>query len=359
MVHRGAPLLSSLTVADNVVLFDSPHHLASLIDDRDLRRKASETLESIGCSSLIGRPTPALGLWERIQVQAGRALASGVLGIAFENTCVDLPEEERGLFWDLLTRLAALGLAVVVLGYDANGLRDRVSRLTFVRDGRSSLPLNWGGPRTPPPQRPVERHGTGGLRFRGLRTAAWSCPDLEAAPGTVTSLVDFDGRATGEVSRLFRGQVNYQGAIEIGGRTINLRRPGACVPCGGLLDSRGPPLSSWWAASRSSSRWAWPVADDWLVPSDCEGPEWSVYLAAEWSDRLDLSPSDMSRLMNELHEGAQRRVVLQSLLLSRPRAAVFLQPGSHLDEPTACEVSRAMEELANKGSAVLKIVHQF
>jgi energy-coupling factor transporter ATP-binding protein EcfA2 len=82
-------------------------------------------------------------------------------------------------------------------------------------------------------------------------------------------------------------------------------------------------------------------------------------LAAEWSGRLEMKSSDMNRLMSELHESSQRRVALQSVLLARPRAAVFLQPGSHLDEPTAGEVRRTMEELAHKGTAVLKIVHQF
>ena len=74
VVHRGAPLVPNLPVADNVVLFDSPHHLASMINDRDVRLRATVALEQLGCSRLIGQATADLTLWERIQVHAGRAL---------------------------------------------------------------------------------------------------------------------------------------------------------------------------------------------------------------------------------------------------------------------------------------------
>jgi putative ABC transport system ATP-binding protein len=129
-VFQAFNLIPVFTATENVEL---PLLLAG-VDEAAARRRARETLSSVGLGHRLGRRPPELSGGEQQRVAIARALAGRPRIVWADEPTGNLDSEMAAAVMDLLVELHAQGLTIVLITHDAT-VAARADRLITVKDG--------------------------------------------------------------------------------------------------------------------------------------------------------------------------------------------------------------------------------
>jgi len=198
------------------------------------------------------------------------------------------------------------------------------------------------------------------LRLRGLTLTVDGVPvlsglDLDVAPGEIVGLYGVEGNGQSSLGDLLSGLfAPDSGTVEISGRPVDLKRPGALHAAGlGIVpeDRHGSGLVPDMSVAAN------------LVMKSLDAVSGRVFLDRKRTHALArrlvaefgiVTPSTDTPV-RDLSGGNRQRVVLARELSARPAVLVVAQPSRGLDVGAIEDMHRRLRDVASEGMAVLLI----
>ncbi|GEL39886.1 ABC transporter ATP-binding protein [Methylorubrum extorquens] len=223
--YQTTRLFGSLSVIENVILARAPGRLLRRAQVRD-RQEAAALLAFVGYAGALDRPASELPHVDRRLVEIARALAGSPKVLLLDEPAAGLARAETDRLGVLLRRIAACGIAVILVEHDmplVMGVSDRILVMDAgrpiargtpaeVRRDPAVLRAYLGAAETParPRSAPWSGPADAVLSAQGLRAGYGAAPVLDGIalavrPGETVALLGSNGAGKSTVMRSLAG----------------------------------------------------------------------------------------------------------------------------------------------------------
>lgn len=364
VVFQELALFPHLTVAENI---DLPHRKRAfgLVRHDRRAREAAAALAMIDedlAREALDRPAAELDLHQRQLVEIARALSSGARLLLLDEPTANLTFAEAERLFRILRRLAARGIATLIVSHRMHEIRAVADVCTVLRDGRTVIdrqPL-----RDLRDEAIVEAMGQGQGRAPrqagpppAQTTAAGATIDLQAgdlalrlAPGSVLGLAGAPSGPADLIDGLIGVRPSLAWRIMIDGRPMRFATPAHAIR-GGVGYVSGDRAEKGLLATL-------PILDNVVAAARVAGRRWftaarEAAAAEDALDRLSIKAPSIDALPQTLSGGTQQKLLLARWLERAPRLLVLEEPTRGVDIGTKQEIYAVIRRAAAAGTVVV------
>lgn len=373
VVFQEIALISEFTVAENIFLERHPVGRTGAINWRKIRGDAQALFERLGFDVDTGARTGSLPVSQQQMVEIARALAYEAKIVVMDEPTSSLTPNEVALLFDVIRRLASLGIAILYVSHKLDEIFEIADTVTVLRDGRhistkpvsahsnDSLVQDMIG-RTIDNLFPRERgqaSDTVALLVKGLSTAAkLRDVSFEAHRGEVLGFFGLMGAGRTELAKAIVGfDPISAGEIVVGGKRLHPHdtRNGVSLGVGLLSEDRKneglmlelPVLSNLSLAALGK------FARLGLVDERRERSASQTYV-----DRFRIRTTGLQQLVKNLSGGNQQKVLLARWLMRGLSVIVVDEPTRGIDVGAKSEIFALIDQLASEGHAVVMMTSE-
>ena len=335
------------------------------LDRPTIARRVRETADWLDIAHLLDRAPHTLSCGEQQRVALAGILAMEPRLLVLDEPFAFLDAAGAGRLRELLRRLRAAGVTLIVAEHRLREVADMASRMLVLHQGRlaadgsprqilSGPVAAWGleapGVMPPPPPAPSALPGEPVLEWDGVwcERAGRSVlrgASLTSAAGEIVALLGANGAGKTTLLRHGNGLLRCQrGVVRVLGRTVGRRPVAELAREVGLVMQQ--PARMLFASSVRAELAAGPRALNRHDPAWC----------ARLSERFGLDPL-LDRPPQTLSAGEQRRVAIAAVLASRPRALLLDEPTAGQDAGARAALSALLAECAAEGVAIAVATH--
>jgi ribose transport system ATP-binding protein len=375
-IYQELDLVDDLTVAENVLLGHEPR-TAGFVRRGPARREAAAILARLGHAEIpVGRAVGRLPAAAKQIVSMGRALSRRARLLVMDEPSAVLAHDEVANLFRVIRELTAQGIAVVYISHRLDEIREIGSRVTILKDGRTSaanLPARTTSTRTLVshmtgrsieyvfPPRPAHRAAPAPLlEVAGLtRYGEFADVSLTVHSGEIVGIAGLVGSGRSELLETVYGARRAQaGRVRVAGREPRPGSVGAAVRAGvGMApeERKSQALLLGEPVYRNVTLAAFGrLARLGFTDADRERTA-----AARATGQLRLVPADVRRPVRTLSGGNQQKVVLARWLLGGGGAGTRLllldEPTRGVDVGARAELYGVIRRLADEGVGVLLV----
>ena len=138
LVHQELNLFGNLSVAENLFLLAFPQQGLTglgLIDRRELRRQATDSLDRVGISLDPDTPLALLSPGERQLVEIAKALQAHPKILVLDEPTTSLTRPEIDRLFAIVNELRSKGVSIVYISHNLSDVRRLCDNLVVLRDG--------------------------------------------------------------------------------------------------------------------------------------------------------------------------------------------------------------------------------
>lgn len=378
-IHQDPGLFSNQTVADNIAAGSRFRHSSVLrVSDTRERRAAAVALAKLGVAHINPEAIMRdLSPTERTMVAIARAVQDLWGGIDLRLLVLDeptasLPEHEARQVQDMVTAIAAMGVAIVYITHDLATMIELADVVTVLRDGRKvatrttehlaehelatlmagseqQLTTTMRGPRST--EVLLECRALSGGRVSGI--------DLRLHRGEILGLAGLLGSGRSTTLRMIAGaQQPASGATIMDGEAVPSGQPHAAVNRGIALV---PEDRRQHAAFSSMS-----MADNIMMASlkDVSSPvrirqTGERYAAKQTMAEFDVRPGDPGKPFGLFSGGNQQKAIIGRWARIRPRVLLLDEPTQGVDVHARAQIHAAIRRLSDAGMSVIVVSSDF
>lgn len=336
------------------------------LDRATIARRVREVVEELDIVHLLDRAPHHLSCGEQQRVALAGVLAVRPKLLVLDEPFAFLDAAGTGQLRELLGRLHAAGITLIVVEHRLEELSDLASRLLVLHRGRlvadgppgevlAGPVAAWGleppgpFPASPPPS-PVPGTREPVVEWDGIWCERDGQPVLREASfssraGEIVALLGANGAGKSTLLRHGNGLLRSQrGVVRVLGRPVGRRPVAELAREVGLVMQQ--PAHMLFAPTVRAELAAGPRA---LKRHD---PDWCARLSAHF--RLDPL---LDRPPQTLSAGEQRRVAIAAVLASRPRALLLDEPTAGQDAAARATLRSLLGECAADGLAIIVATH--
>lgn len=366
MVHQEMSLVPQMTAVQNMSLGRETSR-GGFIDMAGRRAEALRNLARLGFTGDPDAPISELGVAQQQIVELARAIATDAKLIILDEPTASLSLNETSRLFDILRELRAAGHALVFVSHRMAEIFELGDRVTVLRDGEvvRTLPMTQDidehflvnlmvgrtlDESTPPPAGVL---GDEMLTVEGLtRPGAFRDVSLTVRSGEIVGLAGMVGAGRTELARGIVGaDPTSVGRVLVDGKELQRRTPASTIEAGiaYLTEDRkeqGLVMSMSLASNMTLPRP--PGKLGWISRKQ------QHHDAVSLQKRVALKGSVM-RAAGTLSGGNQQKVVLAKWLATDAKVFIFDEPTRGIDVGAKSEIYALMEQLAERGAAILMI----
>ncbi|MCF2573045.1 sugar ABC transporter ATP-binding protein [Brevibacterium sp. UCMA 11754] len=378
-VYQEVNLVPLLSVARNIFLGREPRTRLGLIDLKALNSRAAEVVADLGIDVDVTAELGALGLGVQQMIALARAVTTEAKVIIMDEPTSSLERREVDVLFGVARRLRDQGAGIVFVSHRLDELWELCDEVTILRDGevvhtgamadldrRSLISAMLG--------RDIAEHGVTSFAEDSpssaddspaaevvLEAIGLNAPgrlhdvDVEVRAGEIIGLAGLLGSGRSETVKAIYGALDTSaGSIAVKGAPIRRQSVPAALKAGIALLSEDrksegivPELS---------------VRDNivlGILPRVSTGGVLSRKkideLVDTYIDRLGIKVASPRQLVSELSGGNQQKVLIARWLATQPSVFLLDEPTRGIDVGAKQEVQALIDELADRGMAVVLI----
>jgi monosaccharide-transporting ATPase len=369
-VYQEVNLIPTLSIADNLLLGRQPTRFG-WIRQGELRRRAKEAVARLGLEVDVTRAAGSCSLAVQQMVAIARALDIRARVLVLDEPTSSLDEREVASLFDLLRRLRAEGLAIVLVTHFLDQVYAVSDRITVLRNG--AFVGEYPTPELPRRKlieamlgRDFNDEGDAGhasaatgrrlLEARGIGRRGLLAPvDLDLPEGEIVGLAGLLGAGRTELARLLFGLESADsGAVTLGAAPAAIRSPRDAMAHGLAFCSEDrraegilPHLSVRENLILAMQAGRGPLR---LLPRREQDALVNHYIRA-----LDIRAPSPEAPIQTLSGGNQQKVLLARALATEPRILLLDEPTRGIDVGAKLEIEKLVRSLRERGLAVLFI----
>ena len=368
VIHQHFPLVSALTVAENIFLGAEPLR-GALIDRGAMRRQARRILSEIDLDIDPNARLSTLTVGQRQLVEIAKCLASHAWLVIMDEPTSALTNKERDKLYAIVNALKKSGCAVLYISHKLEEIFELSDRIVVLRDGKLSgtgrtsdldehklIEMTVGrslsnvfphAPTTPGEVCLSVSHLSDGHL---LKDASFSL-----RKGEVVALAGLLGSGRSEVMRCIAGLDRYiSGDIQVFGRRLPRGDMMKGVDAGIIYVPEDRHLEG--VVPKMSVRDNLILA--WMRRNSVMGvlrQRRGRALVSRMIERLDVRPPNQAKPAGELSGGNQQKVVIGKWLATNPSILLLDEPTRGVDVGAKAELHRLIAEFKTAGAAVLLV----
>ena len=367
IVRQEPALMPDLTVAENLYLGVPAEQRPSLMRTSEwahqLLRQWSDDV-AIDASERVLSLNPE----QRFIVEIVKALAAKPKVLVLDEPTEHLLTEDVDRLFERIRKVTASGCSVVYISHRIREVQKIANRLTVLRDGQGQgtyeaaglseqqiVELIVGGALDHDfPAKAGEGHTGVVLDVASLRGAGFTDISLQVREGEIVGLAGIDGNGQREFMRALAGLARSRGSVKVNGRPAKLRNSQATAASGirclpgdrhreGIFGElsvrenfsiRSLPFDSvkGWISQRSEAA--------------------RTKLAIEG---FAVKTPSVETPIRSLSGGNQQKLVLASVLASKPEVLLVDEPTQGVDVGARMEIYRVLRQAAATGTAVIVV----
>jgi galactofuranose transport system ATP-binding protein len=370
-VYQEVNLIPTLSIADNLLLGRQPTRFG-WIRTRELRRRAEAAIARLGLPLDVTRAAGSCPLAIQQMVAIARALDIRARVLVLDEPTSSLDEREVAALFELLRRLRAEGLAILLVTHFLEQVYAISDRITVLRNGalvgeyataelprRKLIEAMLGRDFGDEGEAAREAAGAAGkprLAARGLGRRGLLAPvDLDLPEGEVVGLAGLLWSGRTETARLLFGLESADsGAITIDAARVVIRSPREAMAhdlafCSEDRRAEGilPHLSVRENLILAMQAGRGPLR---LLPRRDQDALVDHYIRA-----LGIKAPSPEAPIHTLSGGNQQKVLLARALATEPRILLLDEPTRGIDVGAKLEIEKLVRSLRERGLSVLLI----
>jgi ribose transport system ATP-binding protein len=371
MVFQEFSLVSTMTVAQNVLLTREPTGRAGLIDEHAARVRTMAAIEPLGVAIDPDAQIGDLPIGQRQLVEVAKAISQQARILILDEPTASLPAGEIATLFEAIRRLTATGIGIVYISHHLQELLAICDHVTVLRDGAvtRSAPsasmsvaeviramlgqslereLDWKPREHDPGVAPL-------LRVDRLRTMRVHDISFEVHAGEIVGIAGLLGSGRTEVLRALFGLDRADGGtIELASRPVRFGSPRDALAAGVALvpeDRRRAGLVPDHAVRTNILMAAWSRISRAGLVRERLGDG----IARGFVERLKIQTTGLGQQVSRLSGGNQQKVVVAKNLAIRPRVLLLDDPTVGIDVRSKADILDEVRELAAGGNAILVV----
>ena len=374
-VYQEVNLVPLLSVARNIFLGREPRGRLGLIDVRALNRKAAEVVQDLGIDVDVTAELGALGLGVQQMIALARAVTTEARVVIMDEPTSSLERREVEVLFSVARRLRDQGVGIVFISHRLDELWELCDEVTILRygrvvhtgpmhelDRRSLISAMLG--------RDITEHGVTSFTDTDvsettaevvLEAKDLSAPgrlqsvDVSVRAGEIVGLAGLLGSGRSEtVKAIYGGLDTSSGQITVKGGPVRRGSVPAALRAGIALlseDRKAEGIVPELSVRDNIILGILPRVSNAGVLSNRRIDE----LVDRWIHRLGIKVSSSRQLISELSGGNQQKVLIARWLCTEPSVFLLDEPTRGIDVGAKQEVQALIDELAEKGMAVVLI----
>jgi rhamnose transport system ATP-binding protein len=369
-IYQQPALFPHLTVAENIAFALEPGAAWRRIDWSRRRRQGRDLLERVGANIDANRLVDSLSMPEQQLVEIAKAIGSSAKVLIMDEPTASLSGTEVERLFDVVARLKSEQVGIIYISHRLEEILSIADRVTVLRDGstvgtharggldRSTLINLMIGRELSAifPKRTVKT-GDVALELRGVTCRAAGIHDvsLQVRSGEIVGLAGLVGSGRTELAQTVFGLTPADsGELLVYGRAVDVRSPGSAINAGiGYLpeDRKQHGVVPEMAVDQNVSLAnLTAVSSGGLIDRARERSQ-----ARQYIDQLRIKTASLASEVESLSGGNQQKVALARWLAILPKVLILDEPTQGVDVGSKSEIHALMQELAERGLAVLMI----
>jgi rhamnose transport system ATP-binding protein len=369
-IYQQPALFPHLTVAENIAFALEPRRALGTIDWRRRRRDARDLLTRVGAGIDSERLVDSLSMPEQQLVEIAKAIGSAARVIIMDEPTASLSGPEVHRLFEVVARLKSERVGIIYISHRLDEILSIADRVTVLRDGttvgtyprervqRSTLINLMIGRELSAifPKRAVPI-GEFALELRRVTCRAAGVHDvsLHVRSGEIVGLAGLVGSGRTELAQTVFGLTPADsGQMLVGGRPVIVRSPGSAINAGIAYlpeDRKQHGVVPEMAVDQNVSLAnLGAVARTGLIDRARERSQ-----AQRYVDQLRIKTTSVGSEVESLSGGNQQKVALARWLATGPTVLMLDEPTQGVDVGSKSEIHALMQELAERGLAVLMI----
>ncbi|MBB3148253.1 ribose transport system ATP-binding protein [Phyllobacterium trifolii] len=368
LVHQEILLAEALTVAENLFLGRELMR-NGVVDDRTMRRLATEKLAELGCLVSPNALVRNITLADRQLVQIARALLDDYRIVIFDEPTAVLTGEEVERLLAIILQLKEQGAAVLYISHRLDEVQRLADKVTVLRDGKKigTYPGRTLGQMDMArlmvgrdlaalyPEKRAKAAGEAMLTVRDLSVPGFA--KNVSFQAHKSEILGFAGMIGAGRTELFEGIMGLRpatGTVELEGKPINIRSPRAVLDAGiGYLTEdrkgKGLLLHERLAPNLTLSALTRFHPGIFLRRSR----EQDALRAAV--EQYDIRLKSFGVKAGQLSGGNQQKLLLAKVLLITPSVVVIDEPTRGIDIANKAQIYAFIQSLVTEGKACIVI----
>ena len=375
-IYQEVNLVPSLSVARNIFLGREPRSRFRLVDVAAMNRRAAELCQRLGIDLDVTEDLGRLGLGTQQMVALARAVSVDSRVVIMDEPTSSLESREVATLFDVARGLRDSGVGLVFVSHRLDELWRLCDTVTVLRDGLQvhtgpmadlsrlelvSLMLGRS-------VEEVERGGTTdfgtshlkgrepSLKVRGIEVRnTLANIDLDVRPGEVVGLGGLLGAGRSETVKAIYGALPMQGGeVSVNGHRVRSNSVPHALRSGIALlseDRKAEGIVPALSVRDNIALAVLPRLSRFGVVSEAKVDDVvRVFMA-----RLRIKASSPGQSVRSLSGGNQQKVLLARWLCTEPTVLLLDEPTRGIDVGAKSEVQALIDELADKGLAVVLI----
>ncbi|MGL6199277.1 MAG: sugar ABC transporter ATP-binding protein [Lachnospiraceae bacterium] len=368
VIYQEFNLVPELSIAENIFLGRRLSKGFS-IDRKVMNQKAKEILDELGMDINVSKPVKSLTVAYQQLVEIAKTISNDLKVLIMDEPSAPLTAREIEAMFRVVERLKEKGIAIIYVSHRMEEIFRISQKISVMRDGkyigtkatvdtsRSELIGMMVG-RTLNEQFPVIQKKIGEviLSVQDLCT-----PELlrdisfQVRKGEILGLAGLVGAGRTETARaIFGADPISRGTITIHGKAVHIRKPKDGIREGIALipeDRKKHGTLMEMSIKENITFITLPRISKGTIINKKTDKK----IAETYMERLRIKAPGMHQLTKNLSGGNQQKVVLAKSLASNSDIIIFDEPTRGIDVGAKHEIYMLMNELAEKGMAILMI----